>query len=138
MNEKKVKFELGEILNQIQKNKDDVTKMNAEIEESYDAYDNFLKTPASSQMLKFFPDFVKTKKMHISAIENTLYALDNKYKLKVAELAQKKAEVKIMEGLKEKEEELYNKKKLRKERETLEEFVAIRHFQDKRDQDEKF
>ena len=132
MNEKKTKFELGSILNEMQKIKDDISKMNEDIMESYDAYDAFLTKPSCGDMLQFFPEFVKTKKSHIEAKENFLFGLTKKYDEKVLELNSRKADVKVMEGLKEKEEIKYNKVKARKDRENLEEFVSIRHFEKKR------
>jgi len=124
--EKKIKIELGEILREIGAVEEKIRLANVAISETYEAQETFMKDPSSGQMLQFFPMFIQGKKEDIKNQENLLWALRKKYDKKIAELAQARGEVKIMENFKEQKKSEWTKEKNKKEQEAIEEIIMMR------------
>lgn len=125
--EKKIKIELGEILKEMNDVEEKIALANTAISETYDAQEAFMQDSTSSgQMLQFFPLFIQGKKEDIKNKENLLWSLRKKYDKKIAELAQARGEVKIMENFKEKKHGEWSKEKNKKEQEAIEEILMMR------------
>lgn len=125
--EKKIKIEMGEILKALNETKDAIQKLNDEISEAYHAQETALtQSGINAQALKFFPMFIQGKKEDIKNKENLLWALQKKYEKKVAELAQARGEVKVMENFKEKKKDEWKKEKDKKEQAAIEEILMMR------------
>ncbi len=124
--EKRIKIELGEILKDISKVENDIEKMNKDIDETYKAQEDLMKDPSAGKMIQFFPYFIQGKKEHIKVKENELYGLRKKYERKVAELAEARGEVKILENFKDKKKTEWRKEYDKKIQEDMEEFVMLR------------
>ncbi len=124
--EKKIKIELGEILREITAVEDKIAEANRAISETYEAQEAFMIDPSAGQMLQFFPQFIQGKKEDIKNKENLLWSLKKKYDKKIAELAQARGEVKIMENFKEKKKDEWSKEKNKKEQEAIEEILMMR------------
>ncbi len=125
-NEKKIKIELGEILREISAVEEKIAAANKAIEETYEAQETFMRDSSSGQMLQFFPLFIQGKKEEIKNRENLLWSLKKKYDKKIAELAQARGEVKVMENFKEKKKDEWTKEKNKKEQEAIEEILMMR------------
>ncbi len=129
--EKKLKIELGEILKSINEVEERIIKLNKEIDESYNAFQNLTKSSTTGRMVQFFPYFVDGKREDIKNNESKLYALKKKYEHKIQELRQAKGEVKVIENLKEKKQQEWKKEFDKKLQEELEEFVILGHGKDR-------
>lgn len=124
--EKKIKIELGEILKEISIVEQKIAEANTAINDTYDAQETFMKDPSAGQMIQFFPIFIQGKKEDIKNKENLLWSLKKKYEKKIAELAEARGEVKIMENFKEKKKGEWTKEKNKKEQEAIEEILMMR------------
>ena len=124
--EKKIKIELGEILKEISAVEQKIAEANTAINDTYDAQETFMKDPSAGQMIQFFPIFIQGKKEDIKNKENLLWSLKKKYDKKIAELAEARGEVKIMENFKEKKKGEWTKEKNKKEQEAIDEILMMR------------
>lgn len=126
--ERALKVELGQILTQINEAKDEIVRLKENIQETYDAQDQFLSDPAAGDMIKFFPKFIETKNLAIDNQNNLIYALEKKFDSKQSELATARGEVKVIENLKDKKKTEYKKKIEKKHQENVDELVQIRRL----------
>ncbi len=124
--EKKIKIELGEILKEISNVEDQIAAANKAIDETYVAQEELMKDPAAGQMIQFFPYFIQGKKEDIKNKENLLWSLKKKYDKKIAELAEARGEVKVLENFKDKKQVEWKKDKEKKEQEAIEEILMMR------------
>jgi flagellar FliJ protein len=126
--ERALKVELGQILKQINEAQDEILNLKKNIQETYDAQEQFLADPSAGDMIKFFPKFIETKNHAIENQENLIYALQKKFETKQLELATARGEVKVIENLKEKKKTEYKKKIEKKHQENVDELVQIRRL----------
>ncbi|HLE10388.1 MAG: flagellar export protein FliJ [Bdellovibrionales bacterium RIFOXYD12_FULL_39_22] len=119
--EKQVKAELGVILSEIQKNKDTIQALNNDIDEAYKNQEAMMDKAVNAKFLEFHPYYVKSKKAHIDVVEKQIDGLQSQYEKKIEELKQKKADVKLIEKLKEKQMEKHVKYVEKKQQEAIEE-----------------
>lgn len=124
--EKKIKIELGEILKEISTVEEQIEIANKAIDETYKAQEDFMKDPSAGQMLQFFPYFIQGKKEDIKNKENLLWSLRKKYDKKIAELAEARGEVKVLENHKDKKQLEWRKDRDKKEQEKIEEILMMR------------
>ena len=124
--EKKIKIELGEILKEISTVEEQIAAANKAIDETYVAQEELMKDPAAGQMIQFFPYFIQGKKEDIKNKENLLWSLKKKYDKKIAELAEARGEVKVLENFKDKKQVEWKKDKEKKEQEAIEEILMMR------------
>jgi len=124
--EKKLKTELGEIVQEIQSVKERMQEIDNDVEILYTAHDECLSTPSQGHMLKFYPEAVQGLKADKESNRNLLAALERRYDRKVQELKIAMGETKVMVKMKEKELTLHKKGVLKKEQETLEEILMMR------------
>lgn len=126
--ETQVKNELGVILREINELKEQIDQFKVDIAEAYHAQEELTKQVVDSQMLTFFPYFIKGKEDHIETNENRIFALNKKYEAKLKELHQAKADVSVIENLKEKGEKAHKKEVDKKLQEVLEEHTSRKEF----------
>lgn len=107
--EKQVKSELGEILREIQQLKDVNAQCDKDITEAYLAQEKMLETMVDAQFLNFYPYYIEGKKQNIQNNESKIFSLNKRYDSKIEELKRAKADVHVIEGLKEKEQVKHNK-----------------------------
>lgn len=124
--EKKIKIELGEILKEIAEVETRIAEANKAIDETYKAQEEVMKDPAAGQMIQFFPYFIQGKKEDIKNKESLLWALRKKYDKKIAELAEARGEVKVLENFKDKKQVEWKKDKDKKDQEAIEEILMMR------------
>ncbi len=131
--EKQVKAELGAILSEIHRNKENIEKLNQDIDVSYKNQEEMINKLVNAKFLEFHPYFVKSKKEHIKNLEKKIAELQIQYEEKIEELKQRKAEVKLIEKLKEKDLEKYNKLAEKKQRDYIEENNIMKNNREKSD-----
>ena len=123
MKEEQCKLAIGKIQVQINQIKDEIALHHSGIDKSYESHEKGLDSGIIGRELHFHPFFVQGKKAHISRLEEYQAKLQNDVEEKYKELNQLRADVKVMEKLKEKEKKLYIKKIEKKQYEELEEQI---------------
>ncbi len=124
--EDQLRNELGEIVRKLNQTRDDIERLNKEIDEAYFSQEKVLASPESAQMARFFDYFIRGKKEHIKDKESALYSIQKKYEKKAAELAQAMGEVKVMDNLKQKHFDEFKHENDKIEQNKIEEFVIMR------------
>ena len=124
--EQKIKVELGEIVREIQRLKEENVQINQDIDEAYRSQEKLMEKLAPAQMLEFYPYFIKGKKEHIKYNETLLYTLSRKYDEKISELKKAMGDVKIIENLKQKQFDEYRYESEKKEQADLEELFLMK------------
>ncbi len=124
--EQKVKIELGEILQQINNLRDEIIVLNHDISEGYKSQESVSRNHATAKMLEFYPYFLEGKREHIKFRKDQIKQLQVKYDEKIEQLKKARADVKLIEKLKEKELKKYNKEKNRLEAATIEELNIMK------------
>lgn len=123
--EKRLKVELGQILQDIQSVKTKINGMNEHISETYQAQEKVIYDGANGNLLKFFPDFIQAKRDDIKNHENLIYALEKQYERKVQEMKIAMGETKVIENLKDKKKVEHKKKLDKKSMEDIEELLMM-------------
>lgn len=126
--EKQVKSELGEILRQIHQLKEMNIQLNSDIDEAYRSQEKMLEGHVDAQFLNFYPYFIEGKKNHIKNNDNQIYSLQKRYQLKLEELKHAKADVHVIESLKEKEQIKHKKEVDKKIQEILDESTLRKEY----------
>lgn len=124
--EKKLKTELGEIVQEIQSVKERMLEIDNDVEILYTSQEECVTTPSRGRMLRFYPEAVKRLKADKEANANLLAALNRRYERKVQELKMAMGETKVMAKMKEKDLAQYKREVQKKELETLEEIIMMR------------
>lgn len=107
--EKVVKTQLGEILRQINILKEEIIGFRKAIDEAYKSQEKMMENAVDAQFLNYFPYYIKGQNDHIKLNENKIYSLQRRYDEKLKELQSAKADVHVIESLKEKAEVKYKK-----------------------------
>lgn len=124
--EDQLRNELGGIVRSLNETRDDIIRLNKEIDEAYTSQEKVLTNPESAQMARFFDYFIRGKKEHIKDKESALYSLQKRYDKKAAELAQAMGEVKVIDNLKQKRADEFKHEYEKREQENIEELVIMR------------
>lgn len=124
--EKQIKLELGAILNDIEKAKGTIEKAQRDIEECYNAQEQFVSEPAAGRMVQFFPQFIQSKREEQKIQQNILYALEKKYNDKIKELATAKGDIKVLDNLKDKQKTEFTKIQEKKFQEQIDELTIVK------------
>lgn len=119
--EKVVKSELGVILRQIHLLQDEIEQLNNDITEAYQSQEKLMEQAIDAQFLNFYPFYIKGKKQHIEVNESKIFGLNKQYQEKLEELHKAKADVHVIETLKEKAETKHKKEVDKKLQEILDE-----------------
>ncbi|MCK5882790.1 MAG: flagellar FliJ family protein [Bacteriovoracaceae bacterium] len=116
-----VKSELGEILRQKNMLTSEIEKINNDITDAYHSQEKLMEDSIDAQFLNFYPYFIQGKKDHIKVNEVKIYGLDKQYQEKLKELHDAKANVHVIETLKDKAQTKHKKEVDKKLQEILDE-----------------
>ena len=119
--EEQCKMEIGRIQVQIRTIKAEIEKHREGINQSYETSEKELKKGLFGQELRFHPYFVSGKNAHINRLQRELENLDVEIKAKYEELSHLRANVKVIEKMKEKDKIKYKKQLDKKIFEEIEE-----------------
>ncbi|MFZ4713867.1 MAG: flagellar export protein FliJ [Bacteriovoracaceae bacterium] len=101
--EDKAKIELGKVNLKIQKIQDDIDNHHKDIATAYDSQTEILKTPTDGRFLQFYPLYYQAKEAAIKDLEMKKGLLMEEAKMRMQDLLKARAEMKLMEKLKEKD-----------------------------------
>ena len=123
LKEEQCKMEIGRIQVRINLLKSEISKHNVGIEHAYESQEESLKDGLTGQELQFHPYFVSGKRAHIGYLENEIRDLTHDVNQKFDELKQLRANVKVIDEMKEKDKLKYKKAYQKKQDEVIEEQV---------------
>jgi len=123
LKEEQCKMLIGRIQVRIRELQGYLAEHNRGIDQSYEAQEQALESGLNGQELQFHPFFVSGKKAHIEIIENEILNLQRQAEEQYRELAQLRAQVKVIDEMKEKQKLKYKKSVEKKQFETIEEQV---------------
>ena len=121
--EEQVKMQLGRINVQIAEVQDNIKEQNASIDQAYESQEAGLNSGLDGQEIRFHPYFVEGKRAHIGYLESQLRMLEKEREKLQIELNRKRADVKVIDKLKEKDFKQYKEKIEKKQALQLEEDV---------------
>lgn len=124
--EEQLKVELGKINSEIQKTKDKIKVLKEDIQIAYSSQEDVFLTKTNALVARFFPYFVQAKKEDIKNQENLLFSLEKKYKQKLKEVSIAMGETKIINKMKDKEQDSWKREKAKKEQLEIEEVLSMR------------
>jgi len=119
--EDQCKMEIGRIQVQITNLKNEVEKHSAGISEAYDLQEQSLATGASGLENRFHPYFVEGKRAHIGKLQEQIEELELRVQQFYRILSTLRANVKVIEEMKEKDKTEYKKQLNKKINEDIEE-----------------
>lgn len=124
--EKKIKVELGEIVQEIVRIKEDLKRTHWDLDEGYISQEKLLKSSTQARPVQFYAYYFDSKRNKIKELEKALVIQEELYENKRQELAKARGDVKVIERLKDKKEIEHNKAYEKKQQENLEELASIR------------
>lgn len=119
--EDQCKMEIGRIQVQITNLKNEVEKHNAGISEAYVLQEKSLESGATGLENRFHPYFVEGKRAHINKLEEQIEELEYRVQKFFQILSKLRADVKVIEEMKEKDKTEYKKQLNKKIHEDIEE-----------------
>lgn len=123
LKEDQCKMEIGRLNVQINELKDTIIQHQQSIEQSYESHEEGLTVGLTGQELRFHPYFIQGKRAHIDFIESQIKMLEGELAKKYTELNQLRADVKVIEKLKEKELKKHKKEYQKKMNNKIDEEV---------------
>ena len=123
LKEEQCKAEIGRLQILINNFKEQIDVHNKGIDEAYASQETSLSNGIDGQGLQFFPYFVSGKNAHIGYLNTEISSLEEKVKTKFNELKQLRANLKLIENMKEKDHAKYKKQLTKKQFEAMEENV---------------
>jgi flagellar protein FliJ len=123
--EEKCRTELGHMQVMLENKKTEIKNENEFLNMSFTTQDEMLKQGIQSQEIRFFPLYIEGKRQKIGQLKQEREALKEAIEDKRLELIQKRADVKVIEKLKEKAMLKFKKEYNKKMQQTLEEDVMI-------------
>jgi len=124
--EKKIKIELGEIVKAMDGIRDDIKKINDDIDDAYSSQEKLAGEDVPASFIQFLPFFWGGKRDDLKMKDNLLHAYQKKYDELVKELTVAMGEVKVIEKIKEKDLAEYKKDSIREEVLNNEEMMMMR------------
>ena len=109
LKEEQCKLEIGRIQVLIKRWRSEIDYHNQGIDQAYEAQERGLESGVSGQEARFHPFFVEGKRAHISRIEKEIELLQEQVDQKYEELKQFRADVKVLDEMKEKDKTKYKK-----------------------------
>ncbi|MFT6632305.1 MAG: flagellar FliJ protein [Bacteriovoracaceae bacterium] len=131
LKEERCKMEIGQIQVQINKLNADIQRHKDGIKQSYDSHEEGLSNGLNGQELRFHPYFVSGKNADIQKIQAEINDLKVDVQEKFDELKYLRADVKVMDKMKEKDQTKYKKHLQKKQFEEIEEQVQNWNAQQK-------
>lgn len=123
LKEEQCKMEIGRYQVQIKTLKEEIERHHSGIEQSYESQEKGLSQGLSGQEVQFHPFFVQGKVAHIRKINEQVKDLEQTVQQKYIELNTLRADVKVIEKMKEKKTTEYKKDLQKKQYEVIEEQV---------------
>ncbi len=123
LKEEQCKMEIGKLQIRITNFKEQIVRHEDGIKEAYHSQEVGLKEGMTGQDLHFYPYFFSGKTAHIDALQREIHILTDKVNEKYEELKLYRAELKVIEKMKEKDKVQYKKKLNKRQFEELEEQV---------------
>lgn len=109
LKEDQCKMELGRLQVQKQAKLDEIKKQNLGIDKAYGDQESTVQQGAKGLDLRFYPYFMQGKRTNIMLLEQEIEALDREIEHKNKELIELRANVKVLDSMKEKQFEKYKK-----------------------------
>lgn len=109
LKEDQCKMELGRLQVQKQAKLDEIKKQNLGIDKAYGDQESTVQQGAKGLDLRFYPYFMQGKRTNIKLLEQEIEALDREIENKNKELIELRANVKVLDSMKEKQFEKYKK-----------------------------
>lgn len=109
MVEEKCRNELGMLMVEKQNYLNEVTKLETDINQFYAAHETAMAGGMRAAHVSFFPRVVEGKEAHIKQLKGQIRDADSRIEEKLKELIEKKAELKAVEKLREKDFEQWKK-----------------------------
>ena len=107
--EEQCKMAIGRLQVLITRWKNEIAMHNEGIDQAYEAQEHGLEGGLSGQEARFHPFFLEGKKTHISRIEKEIEILEEQVQQKYEELKTFRADVKLIDEMKEKDMKVYKK-----------------------------
>ena len=123
LKEEQCKMAIGKIQVRIRELESFKAEHNAGIQRAYEDQEQALESGLSGQELQFHPFFVDGKRAHINVIDNEIADLKQDVAQMYEELKQLRADVKVIDEMKEKEKTKYKKALEKRQFEAIEEQV---------------
>lgn len=123
--EEKCRTELGYIQVMVENKRSEIQNEIDNLSMIFDSQETMLKQGIHGKEIEFFPLYIEGKRKGIEYLKSELAALEEAVEDKRHELVEKKAELKVIEKLKEKEFLSYKKEINKKMNKKLEEEVMI-------------
>ncbi len=123
LKEDRCKMDIGRLQVQITELKRQLQEHSKGIDEAYKSQEVGLKDGMSGQSIQFYPYFISGKTAHIDFINNEIGRLNEQVQEKFNQLKQLRANVKVVEKMKEKDKTKYRKNLEKKQFEEIEENV---------------
>ncbi len=132
LKEEKCKLEIGKIQSRVKELQGHIADNNAGIDDAYSAQESALEGGMSARELQFHPFFVSGKKANLDVIDGEMKMLEEQLAYHFRELSHLRGEVKLVQEMKNKDEQKYKKEVLKKDFETIEEQVQNWRISQKR------
>lgn len=125
LKEDKCKMEIGRLQVARKQRLDNIDNQNLGISKAYGDQEASIAKGVTGLDLKFYPYFVQGKRANIQILKSEIRNLDFQIEQKYKELAKLRADVKVLDSMKEKHQEEYKKQLNKKRDQDLEEQVQI-------------
>lgn len=123
LKEERCKMDIGRIQVRIRELDQEIANHNSGIDEAYELQEKSMQTGANGMEARFHPYFVEGKRAHIDGLTAQKTRLEYHVQQKFKELADLRANVKVLDKMKEKDHKSYKKNLEKKMHETIEEQV---------------
>jgi flagellar FliJ protein len=123
LREEECKTEIGRLQVQITQLRNRIGEHDRGIDEAYDAQEIALSEGAQGQEVTFYPYFVEGNRASIRDIKQEIQVLEERVRELFVELNKFRADVKVIEKMKDKDMTKFKKEKIKKEHQDLEEQV---------------
>lgn len=123
LKEDQCKMELGRLQVEKQKRIDEIKKQNLGIDKAYGDQESTVQKGATGLDLRFYPYFMQGKRTNIMLLEQEIAEIEKDIAHKNKELIDHRANVKVLESMKEKQQMKYKKELNKKIDQDIEEQV---------------
>lgn len=124
-NEEKAKIELGKVNQKINSVNEQIANHEHSIEVAYRDMDLAFKTATSGNFAQGYPRYIESQKQAIVNLQKTLAILEKEKEIKLLDLQKARADLKVMEKLKEKNFNAWKKAYNKEMDQKLEENVQL-------------
>lgn len=124
--EEKIKYQLGEIVQELTKLKSEIVQLKKDISVGFESQENMLKEATNGKMLQFYSYYIQGKREHIKYRQNLIANLEVQREKKVRELEKAMGDSKIVENLKEKKLTEFKMEVNKKQEEAREELAIMK------------